>query len=505
MFSLIKSKSTGLKSNLSRKIFLYSLFSALIIQRFLHFKNSIDEPMAWRQFDTEFFAFSFYKDGINLLKPSVCWLGGYKNLMLEFPIVSAVISVFYKVLGHSIVYAHLVIFIFFLLSALYFYLLIKHLYYKRLAVFAVLIYLMLPTGLYYSQALTIDFPVMFFSLAALYYYILGFDKKNYVYISLAGLFAVLGFITKAPYVYYIIFPLFYYAVKHINIRFILRSLPLLLIPPLAFFLWQIYCVKLNALAPDYPFLPDYYKYTTNMSAWYFGTLSDRLTLINWELIAFRLGAKAITYMAFPFFITGIFAKKEVNNKNKFFYVYAFGTVSYILIFFMLIATHDYYMVPLVVITSFFIANGIDFVYRKLKPVSLKRANIVTAVIILAIMINSIWLTEKLFYIKDEIRSNTAQIINSNSNENDLIISSIDETNPRDPRILAAAYRCGWSVKTPDLSPYVIRSLINEGAVYLAVTLNQDLAPELKIYLDTLEKQEFKISDNGWKLQWYKLK
>ena len=59
---------------LKKHAFLLCLIS-LIALRFLHFGPEIDWPHDWRQCDTGWFIWDFYKNGIDLLHPAVCWMG----------------------------------------------------------------------------------------------------------------------------------------------------------------------------------------------------------------------------------------------------------------------------------------------------------------------------------------------------------------------------------------------------------------------------------------------
>jgi 4-amino-4-deoxy-L-arabinose transferase-like glycosyltransferase len=240
----------NLKRLFKRNSLFYFFSAALIAQRFFHFKNIIEEPAAWRQFDTEFYAYSFFKNGIDLFKPSVCWLGTHKTLILEFPIISAIISLFYKLFGHSVFYARFTILLFFILSALYLFLIVKKLYYERLAKFTLIVYLLLPMGVYYSRTINIDFPVLFFSLGALYYYILGYEKSSFPFLILATAFSLLGFLTKSPSMFIIYVPLLYFIIQKGKLKLLLKSLPILTIPVIAFVFWQIYSVNINSAAPD---------------------------------------------------------------------------------------------------------------------------------------------------------------------------------------------------------------------------------------------------------------
>lgn len=119
-------------TNLTRNknVFYYLFIAALIAQRFFHFASVIDEPHAWRQFDTLYYAFDFYKNGFNILKPSVCWLGGYKTLILEFPLISYLIAIFYYVFTPSIFFARLIPLLFYLGSVYFLYRIVRFLYYQ---------------------------------------------------------------------------------------------------------------------------------------------------------------------------------------------------------------------------------------------------------------------------------------------------------------------------------------------------------------------------------------
>jgi len=57
----------------------------LILPRIQHLIGPIDDPHSWRQCDTAQYAYAFYQNGTDLLRPSVCWMGNHKTVILEFP------------------------------------------------------------------------------------------------------------------------------------------------------------------------------------------------------------------------------------------------------------------------------------------------------------------------------------------------------------------------------------------------------------------------------------
>jgi Dolichyl-phosphate-mannose-protein mannosyltransferase len=449
-------------------ILFIAAISILILQRFFHLTGAIEEPMAWRQFDTEFFAYDYFKNGIDLFKPSVSWMGAYRTTILEFPLISAVIALFYDLFTPDVLYARIVIFMFYLGSAFYLYRMVLFLYYRSLACFTLLAYLLLPLGIYYSRAVNIDFPVLFFSLSALYYFLKGFDTNRLLYIVIASVLMCLGALVKAPYILILSIPMLYFIIKRNKLRLALKVSPLLLLPALLLYFWQTYAVSMNAAAPEWGFIPGYFKFT-DMSSWYFGSISDRFVPGNWEVLIMRFGASGITFAGLPLLVIGVIAKLNHGYKKNFIAYYSIGIILYLLVFFKLNVIHDYYQVPLLVVTSFFIAAGIDSFYRRLETGRAIKRNFIIAFVLVVLMINGIWFTERWYYRPDNTRHLAADFIRSNTNENDLVITSIDLTDPRDPRILAPAHRYGWSIRKSDLNPDLIEKLRTEGAKYLSLT------------------------------------
>jgi hypothetical protein len=126
------------------------------------------------------------------------------------------------------------------------------------------------------------------------------------------------------------------------------------------------------------------------------------------------------------------------------------------------------------------------------------------ILIILLMINSIWFTERWYYKIDRVRLYASEEINKNTDENSLVIVSIKDTDPRDPRILAPSYRYGWSVRLNDINKNIIEQLVIYDAKYLAITAKDDLDKELLEYLKTYQVKESNLNEAGWKLYIYKL-
>ena len=487
----------------NRSTYVYFFFLILIAQRFFHLSGNIDEPNSWRQFDTFYYAYDFYMNGIHFFSPSVCWLGAHKVLILEFPLISALIAVLFKIFGVSMFAARTVMFIFYLGSGVYLYKLITYLYYKRIALLTLLIYLFLPLSVFYSRTIQIDFAVMFFSLAMLYYFIKGYDNSNLRYVIIGTAFAIFAFLIKSPYAFYMIIPLMYLVIKNKNLRFFFRTIPILAIPVIIFLFWQFYSVRINSQAPDWYFIPGYFKFN-KMTEWYFGSVSQRMDFENWKNIFFIFTESITSYIGILFFISGLFLRLDNNRKKSFFYYYLIGLVIYLVIFFSLIRNHEYYQIPFLSASSFFIAVTIDFIYRKLVERRKTLAYVLIGFIIIVLAVNGIWFTERWYYRVDQVRLKSSEYIRDNSQEKDLIITSIDGTDPRDPRILAASLRNGWSIDLKDLKAPMIDSLVRYDAKYLAIITKENPDLSLSLPLSKYRFIETPIYRNEWKLFWFDL-
>ena len=146
-------------------------------------------------------------------------------------------------------------------------------------------------------------------------------------------------------------------------------------------------------------------------------------------------------------------------------------------------------------SAFFIGFTLNALYEKFVLNLSGRSFLYLSIIIIVLSVNGIWFTERWFYKPDELRNKISEMIRNNSDINDLIISSIEDTDPRDPRILAGAQRYGWSIRTNDLSPQLIDSLKSYGANSLIIVLNIDNRDMIKYIPSSLIYKKEQLSDN----------
>lgn len=474
------------------------LVFGLIALRFLHFGERIDDPHSWRQADTANYIWDYYKHGIDLLAPAVCWMGGYKTLILEFPLPEAIIALFYKIFGPDLLWARIVILSFYLGATYYLHRLVSYLSGAALARITTLIYLVMPLSLFYSRAIHIDFTAVFFSHAMLYYLMRGIDENRSFFIVAGVLLGTLGFLIKAPYVFYLFFPLAWYVWKTDKIWRLLKWIPILTIPAISFILWRLYVDKVNSAAPDWDFLPGYIKFI-DMGFWYFGTLDQRWNLEVWRVLLGRLAYEVTTPLGLLLLVYGFFISRPAE-KTAFFKVWWLSTFGYLVIFLNLNYHHNYYQIPFLAPSAYLMALAIYTIGQKLKARYSRLNNFPAAALLLLISVSAVGYAETNsrweivgYYSIDWPRIRAGRIIRENTPEDALIFSVMNNTSVQDPRLLYQARRNGWSLETKNLTADIVFKLKTQGADYLALIGEESLDPNVKDSLAQFPKTEYRIA------------
>ncbi|MFT4681516.1 MAG: 4-amino-4-deoxy-L-arabinose transferase-like glycosyltransferase [Granulosicoccus sp.] len=398
---------------------------------------------------------SFYQNGIDILHPEVCWMGGHKHLILEFPGVYAIVAYAYEIFAadHSI--ARAVLLLFFAGGTVYFYKIVALLTSLNLARLATLIYLLIPLGLFYSRAIQIDFSAMFFVLGMVFHFSVGYTQKRLGHVLVGSLFAVLAFVTKVPYVVPVVFPLAFLIVRSNNWKFVLKSGLFLLLPMLVFSFWWQHSLQVNSSAPEWDFIPTYRKFTES-NHWYFGTLDQRLKVANWLVIANRLLSEVIGWLGLSLLGFSLFAR---NRGLTFFLFWLIGTVVYGFIFFNLNLIHNYYQTPFLVPFAVLIAVGLFKLYELLSSKNAIVGKLATVAVLLVLGASNFNFAETNYYSNQSYLELIGNVIGKNSEPDDLVIISFGKMDPRCPLLLYRARRNGWSIPHQDLSPPLIYKLM----------------------------------------------
>jgi len=428
----------------------------------------LDEPHFWRQADTANYALDFYRFALNPFQPMVCWMGNFPVVILEFPIYEWIVALFYFPFGEQLLIARTVTLAFWLGSAIFLYLLIDVLYTRTLAQATTIIYAILPLGLFYSRAVHVDFSVTFFVHAFCFYLIRAVVDSNPKMLFLAILSGGLAALMKSPYLFAPYFALFAFLItKRATIRYYFA----LAVPIVLFLGWHFYAGSVNAKAPDYSYLPGYFRFV-DMGWWYFGTIAERFHGVNWRIIGSRLLYEVTTPYGAILCVAGFIAYILKRRQERFILLWLLGAILYLVLFFPLNVRHDYYQIPFLALASFFIAESICVILEL--PIRRQWIRPVLALLLLTSLFWQSWtFSNRVYYHVDWLRIAAGRLIEENTKAKDLVLTIAADSDPRDPRLLYAARRHGFSVAEMHLNQEILENLRKEGVKYLAVVRHND--------------------------------
>lgn len=484
--------------------------------RFLHFGSAIDEPHSWRQADTAHYIWDYYQNDIDLLEPSVCWMGGNDKVALEFPLPEAIAAIIQKIAGPDLRWSRLFFFLIYLAGAYYFYQILKLIGPELLAKLSLIIYLSLPLSIFYSRAIHVDFSAVLCAHAMLFHVLLAIRKESIPQFLIGILFASIGFLIKIPYLFYLAIPILAFTIQERKIGFLLRNAVLLLIPIGLFLIWQKHVKVLNGAMPDWSFIPSYHK-MDDMNGWYFGHWENRFEWPLWKLLFDRLKFDVAAVTGLPILLLGVLIgwKRFANNFMRF---WLLGTIIYLLIFFTLNIIHNYYQIPFLAPVSYFIALPIFVIAEKLRKVGNQFAIGIAVLATAVISIQSIRLTEGYqlsnaekehfgnFYKVNELIFDAGEMIQMHTPKDALVITTFGGLDCRCPNLLFSARRKGWSIPKQDISVDIVKNLQLAGATHFALLQVEPLSDDLEAYLDNFQEKNHPLVDRGnWKVRIFELK
>jgi hypothetical protein len=167
------------------------------------------------------------------------------------------------------------------------------------------------------------------------------------------------------------------------------------------------------------------------------------------------------------FIAGLilYLRREIQQK-PFASFWLCGTFLYLLLFFSLNVRHDYYQLPFLALISFFIAEPLTFLAVVLRSLRLRTA--IVSLLMGLLLWQSLQICSAFYYRIDWGRVIAGNIIQNNSQQQDLIIAATPESDVRDPRLLYASRRHGFSIDAKSLTSDLLRKLQENGARYVAI-------------------------------------
>jgi hypothetical protein len=472
----------------------------LFVLRLPHLGGPIDDPHSWRQADTVGYSYAFARHGIDLLHPKVCWLGGHGTLIFEFPLTEAIASLFDRAFGLSPMWDRLVSLAFFVLSAFWFHRLVRMLADAVVAELALVVYLIAPLSMFFSRAANVDFAAQALVHGFLYHAIRstrGGGAKHAVTAAVCGSLAAM---IKGPYLLPILPPLGLALLAAGSIAAAVPAVLALLVSFGAFAVWRGQVNAINAQAPDWTWLPGYYK-EVNPWWWYVGEAQLRLKPANWIKIALRLLREITTYAGAVLLLAAPLWRAREDGRRPaapvFVLAWLLGGLAYVSVFFPLNVRHDYYQIPFIAPLAFAIALGTAALLREERPMPVR---LFATLGYAALLVLAFLAPRKLEYYRvDDLREGAGAVLRKNVPAGDLVVVVDHSSEYTDPRLLHRADRYGWAVNAADIKPELLEHLTQAGARWLAyVTEPGDakLAPPAWLAPQEVATQAVPAADGG---------
>lgn len=446
----------------------------LLALRLFHLGGPLDDPHSWRQADTARASLEMARHGVDLLHPVVCWLGGHRILIFEFPLPEAMSALLQRGFGGGVVWDRVVDLAFYVVATVYLHLFVRLAAGARVAWVATIAWLAFPLGQFYSRAAHVDFAATAGAHALLFHGARTARGGGGGHAAGATVAGVLAALIKAPYLIPLLGPLALVALSAAGPMALGGLAAALAVTAVAFKLWRRHVDAVNAQAPDWDFLPGYYK-EVNPLWWYFGDWHQRLQPGAWWKVVRRLINEVFTppgvLLAFAAPLAAVRATVLRSGLRAITVAWCAGTLAYLLVFFPLNVIHNYYQVPFLAPAALLVALGFEAMWTRMRL-----AGVALLVLFLAMAVIA---PRKLgYYAVDWQRVEAGKEIDARLPKGDLLIACDHDSQYSDPRLLDRADRDGWSVAIPDLTPSLVSKLVAAGAKHVAIVTDAE-HPQLR--------------------------
>lgn len=428
---------------------------------------------SWRQTTTAMITDNLYNNNFNILRPEIDWRGNEEStISYELQITPFLTAILYFFLGIQDFVGRIMPIVFSLLSIIYLYKLINFYFDEKLALFVSFVYSILPLNIFFGRVLMPEAGMMFFTIAALFYFSIFIRNTSLKNLIVATIFISLAFLTKLTNLYLLI-PLFFILISHyksqiISNKKILLYTTILILVALGIALLYYTYIQNVATLKEIPKIGTKQGWG-NIEIWSNSMFYKTLWQRGETIIFTQLGI-------FLFFI-GL-ALHSLNKHKLIFFGWLGGIIFYILAIANANYVHSYYQMPLIPIGAFFIGLTLYKIYQAKYIKLLSFA--LSAILIYLSVFNALPMYGMYAYSALDAGNKLKQIDNSNS-----LVLSVPHRRDMMPEILYYANRKGWVIWPDQLSITEIEKYKNIGVKYIVMTepyyFNQ-LGENLREYL-----------------------
>jgi len=449
----------------------------------------------YRQFDTAAVARNFYEGDMNIFYPQVDWRGnslGYAET--EFQIYTYLVAALYHVFGPYEWVGRALNILFYSLSAVILFCFSRRLFDDTVALLSVFFYSFVPLTIYFNRSFQPDTLIALCSFAGIYLFWNWTERDRRLYLLLSAVSISIAVLIKPPSLY-VGLPILYLCYRK--------------------FKWNCFRnVELWIFAAII-FLPALLWYRHSLHLWEehgntFGILGVHTLLGYWPLsdpkwlslfkhLSMRLLFEIATPAGLIFLVVGFFRKNPRRNELMLWWTVAF--VIYIFLVPVGHRGHDYYQLPIVFVTSSYMAYGVKILLD-----NKKLPRVIIIALCLGVMIFGVWKFNAMMSMEEQDFNQLAfgKQVNRLTEEDARIIFIAPRPHSRyipelyrhrtaegerlyvDPVDFYLSHRKGWSLDEVQATPEFVETLRQRGAQYVATSYPEIFTRqrELKAALDS---------------------
>jgi len=189
------------KGVMENKLHLWLLIIILVFGlgiRLYHINEPYLDHHSWRQTDTASVARNMYHDGFNIFNPAFDTNGNDGKVELELQITPFLTGIVYYFFGIHDWSGRLVPLIFFLLASFFLFRLVNYHYNEKLGLIVTAVYVLLPLNIFFTRVLMPESGMLFFTIAAVYYFSRYLREKTDNLFVFMTVFMTLAVLSKLP-------------------------------------------------------------------------------------------------------------------------------------------------------------------------------------------------------------------------------------------------------------------------------------------------------------------
>ena len=434
---------------------------ALLAVRLPYLSGPLLEPHGWRQMDALWAIRAFARDGVDLLRPPVAWLGTEGVALFGFPVVEALSAYALRFFGGGLAAPRVVFLLLFLVSALATASIARQAGGRARSIHALLAALALPAGVLYSTALLPDAAGLAFTTGAFALLMRGLVRRRPGTFAGGGLLLSVALVVKPAFAVPFVPLALAVAFRRRSRLFAARYGALLAVPVVALLVWQGHVERVRVATGEAPLYPSAARPVNDLVRSF--VLSAPPSSIRPFL---RAGEGIVRDLCAPGFLVAalVGGLLMANRARRLSALLVAGAALYVALFLPACARHDWELLAILPVIAVLAGEGLAWVTRA-REGPLRGVAVVAVVAVLA---GGVVDGGRRRRPVDPAVRDAAVLVAAHCPSGDRVVVSWGGLGGRAPYLLVDADRRGWSVPEAELSTALLEELASRGATRLAI-------------------------------------